>query len=210
MVVVWPASALDTDCVIEGVRAVMICCTRDASLVLEEDCWAFMLVTLFWLLPWKLLLLPWKLEVVVLLPCSAVAASTADVMEGPRALRTDSTTWPWLTLLLLPNLEALLLPREEPAPNPELESPLLLPKPELERPLLPKPESPLLPRREELPKPLLPKVEPVRPVPPMVELEKLLSLEEEELEELHLDWLFTPLEVPENWTEVAGPLVTDP
>jgi hypothetical protein len=44
----------------------------------------------------------------------------------------------------------------------------------------------------------------------MVELEKLLSLEEEELEELHLDWLFTPLEVPENWTEVAGPLVTDP
>ena len=92
VVVVWPASALDTDCVIEGVRAVMICCTRDASLVLEEDCWAFMLVTLFWLLPWKLLLLPWKLEVVVLLPCSAVAASTADVMEGPRALRTDSTT----------------------------------------------------------------------------------------------------------------------
>ena len=139
-----------------------------------------------------------------------MAASTADVMEGPRALRTDSTTWPWLTLLLLPNLEALLLPREEPAPNPELESPLLLPKPELERPLLPKPESPLLPRREELPKPLLPKVEPVRPVPPMVELEKLLSLEEDELEEVHLDWLFTPLEVPENWTEVAGPLVTDP
>merc|ERR1719347_2159742 len=44
----------------------------------------------------------------------------------------------------------------------------------------------------------------------MVELEKLLSLEEEELEEVHLDWLFTPLEVPENWTEVAGPLVTDP
>jgi hypothetical protein len=32
------------------------------------------------------------LEAVVLLPCSAVAASTADVMEGPRALRTDSTT----------------------------------------------------------------------------------------------------------------------
>ena len=99
-------------------------------------------------------------------------------------------------------MEALLLPREEPVPNPELERPLLLPKPVLERLLLP--------RREELPKPLLPKAEPVRPVPPMVELEKLLSLEEEELEELHLDWLFTPLEVPENWTEVAGPLVTDP
>jgi hypothetical protein len=112
-------------------------------------------------------------------------------------------------------LEALLLPREEleePVPKPELESPLLLPKPELERPLLPKPEleRPLLPRREELPKPLLPKVEPVWPVPPWVELEKLLSLEEEELEEVHLDWLFTPLEVPENWTEVAGPLDTDP
>ena len=173
------------------------------------------MVSLFWLLPWKLLLLlPWKLEVVVLLPCSAVAASTADVMEGPRALRTDSTTCPWLRLLLLllPNLEELLLPREEPVPKLELESPLLLPKPELDRPLLPKPEpeSPLLPRREELPKPLLPKAEPVRPVPPMVELEKLLSLEEEELEEVHLDWLFTPFEVPENWTEVAGPLVTDP
>jgi len=109
-------------------------------------------------------------------------------------------------------LEPLLLPREEPLPKLELESPLLLPKPELERPLLPKPEleRPLLPRREELPKPLLPKADPVRPVPPMVELEKLLSLEEEELEELHLDWLFTPLELPENWTEVAGPLVTDP
>jgi hypothetical protein len=60
--------------------------------------------------------------------------------------------------LLLPNLEALLLSREEleePVVNPELERPLLLPKPELERPLLP--------RREELPKPLLPKVEPVAP-----------------------------------------------
>ena len=102
-------------------------------------------------------------------------------------------------------MEALLLPREEleePVVKPELERPLLLPKPELERPLLP--------RREELPKPLLPKLEPVRPVPPRVELEKLLSLEEEELEDVHLDWLFTPLEVPENWTEVAGPLVTDP
>jgi hypothetical protein len=61
-------------------------------------------------------------------------------------------------LLLLLNLEALLLSREEleePVVKPELESPLLLPKPELERPLLP--------RREELPKPLLPKVEPVAP-----------------------------------------------
>merc|ERR1719249_490751 len=111
-------------------------------------------------------------------------------MEGPRALRTDSTTCPWLRLLL-PNLEELLLPREEPVPKLELESPPVLPKPELDRPLLPK-------------------AEPVRPVPPMVELEKLLSLEEEELEEVHLDWLFTPFEVPENWTEVAGPLVTDP
>jgi len=77
----------------------MICCTT--SLAEEEDCWAFIVVSLFWLLPWKLLLppwklLPWKLEVVVLLPCSAVAASTADVMAGPRALRTDSTTEPWL------------------------------------------------------------------------------------------------------------------
>jgi hypothetical protein len=76
--------------VIEGVRAAIICCTTDASLAEEEDCWAFIEVSL--LLPWKLLLLPWKLEVVVLLPCSAVAASTAEVMEGPRALRTDSTT----------------------------------------------------------------------------------------------------------------------
>jgi len=96
VVVVWPARALDTDCVIEGVRAAMICCTTAASLTDEEEdccCWAFIVVSLFWLLPWKLLLLPlWKLEVVVLLPCSAVAASTADVMEGPRALRTDSTT----------------------------------------------------------------------------------------------------------------------
>ena len=113
-------------------------------------------------------------------------------------------------------MEALLLPREElemeePVPKLELESPLVLPKPELERPLLPpKPERPLLPRREELPNPVLPRAEPVKPVPPMVELEKLLSLEEEELEEVHLDWLLTPLEVPENWTDVAGPLVTDP
>ena len=93
MVVVCPARALDTDCVMEGVRAAMICCTTAASLTDEDDCcWAFIVVSLFWLLPKKLLLLPWKLEVVVLLPCSAVAASTADVMEGPRALRTDSTT----------------------------------------------------------------------------------------------------------------------
>ena len=93
MVVVCPARALDTDWVMEGVRAAMICCTTAASLTDEDDCcWAFIVVSLFWLLPWKLLLLPWKLEVVVLLPCSAVAASTADVMEGPRALRTDSTT----------------------------------------------------------------------------------------------------------------------
>ena len=77
---------------IEGVRAAMICCTIDASLAEEEDCWAFMVVSLFWLLPWKLLLLPWNLEVVVLLPCSAVAASTADVIDGPRAERTDSIT----------------------------------------------------------------------------------------------------------------------
>merc|ERR1719234_2798241 len=83
VVVVWPARALDTDCVIEGVRAAMICCTTAASLTDEDDCccWAFIVVSLFWLLPWKF-------EVVVLLPCSAVAASTADVMEGPRALRT--------------------------------------------------------------------------------------------------------------------------
>jgi len=93
VVVVCPARALDTDCVMEGVSAAIICCTTDASLTEEEDCWAFIVVSLFWLLPWKLLLLlPWKLDVVVLLPCSAVAASTADVMEGPRALRTDSTT----------------------------------------------------------------------------------------------------------------------
>merc|ERR1719234_7204 len=101
VVVVWPARALDTDCVIEGVRAAMICCTTAASLTDEEEddccCWAFIVVSLFWLLPWKLL--PWKLEVVVLLPCSAVAGSTADVMEGPRALRTDSTTCPWLKRL---------------------------------------------------------------------------------------------------------------
>lgn len=60
-------SALETDWVIEGVRAVMICCTRAASLVEDKD-WAFIVVSRFWLLPWKLLLLPWNLEVVVLLP----------------------------------------------------------------------------------------------------------------------------------------------
>ena len=90
-VVVCPLSALETDWVMEGVRAVMICCTRAASLVEDED-WAFIVVSRFWLLPWKLLLLPWNLEVVVLLPCSAVAASTADVIDGPRAERTDSIT----------------------------------------------------------------------------------------------------------------------
>ena len=83
-VVVCPLSALETDWVMEGVRAVMICCTRAASLVEDED-WAFIVVSRFWLLPWKL-------EVVVLLPCSAVAASTADVIDGPRAERTDSIT----------------------------------------------------------------------------------------------------------------------
>ena len=58
----------------------------------EDEDWAFIVVSRFWLLPWKLLLLPWNLEVVVLLPCSAVAASTADVIDGPRAERTDSIT----------------------------------------------------------------------------------------------------------------------
>jgi len=69
----------------------LICSEAAAALVEDED-WAFIVVSRFWLLPWKLLLLPWNLEVVVLLPCSAVAASTADVIDGPRAERTDSIT----------------------------------------------------------------------------------------------------------------------
>merc|ERR1712223_1000995 len=85
---------------------------------------------------------------------------------------------------------------EEPELKLELESPLL-PKLGDE---MPKPDRPLLPRSEELPKALLPRAEPVKPVPPMVELEKLLSLEA----------LFTPFELPEKETEVAGPEVTDP
>ena len=90
---------------------------------------------------------------------------------------------------------------EEPELKLELESPLL-PKLGDE---MPKPDRPLLPRSEELPK-----AEPVKPVPPMVELEKLLSLEEDELDEVHLEALFTPFELPEKETEVAGPEVTDP
>ena len=59
------------------------------------------------------------------------------------------------------------------------------------------------------------KVEPPREVEPReVEprevLEKLLSLEELELEWDHLLWLFWPLEVPENCTLVAGPVETLP
>ena len=92
---------------------------------------------------------------------------------------------------------------EEPELKLELESPLL-PKLGDEMPP-PKPDRPLLPRSEELPK-----AEPVKPVPPMVELEKLLSLEEDELDEVHLEALFTPFELPEKETEVAGPEVTDP
>merc|ERR1712223_2134019 len=95
---------------------------------------------------------------------------------------------------------------EEPELKLELESPLL-PKLGDE---MPKPDRPLLPRSEELPKALLPRAEPVKPVPPMVELEKLLSLEEDELDEVHLEALFTPFELPEKETEVAGPEVTDP
>jgi len=52
-------------------------------------------------------------------------------------------------------------------------------------------------------------VEP-REVEPREELEKLLSLEELELEWDHLFWLFWPLEVPENCTLVAGPVETLP
>ena len=95
---------------------------------------------------------------------------------------------------------------EEPELKLELESPLL-PKLGDE---MPKPDRPLLPRSEELPKALLPRAEPVKPVPPMVELEKLLSLEEDELDEVHLEALFNPFELPEKETEVAGPEVTDP
>ena len=97
---------------------------------------------------------------------------------------------------------------EEPELKLELESPLL-PKLGDEMPP-PKPDRPLLPRSEELPKALLPRAEPVKPVPPMVELEKLLSLEEDELDEVHLEALFNPFELPEKETEVAGPEVTDP
>ena len=97
---------------------------------------------------------------------------------------------------------------EEPELKLELESPLL-PKLGDETPP-PKPDRPLLPRSEELPKALLPRAEPVKPVPPMVELEKLLSLEEDELDEVHLEALFNPFELPEKETEVAGPEVTDP
>ena len=60
------------------------------------------------------------------------------------------------------------------------------------------------------PREMVGKLEPPREVEPREELEKLLSLEELELEWDHLFWLFWPLEVPENCTLVAGPVETLP
>ena len=66
------------------------------------------------------------------------------------------------------------------------------------------------PPREVEPREVEPtEVEP-REVEPREVLEKLLSLEELELEWDHLLWLFWPLEVPENCTLVAGPVETLP
>ena len=75
---------------------------------------------------------------------------------------------------------------------------------------LEKPEPREMEGKAEPPREVEPREVEPREVEPREVLEKLLSLEELELEWDHLLWLFWPLEVPENCTLVAGPVETLP
>ena len=66
-----------------GVRLEVVCCSSDDIWVSDTELWLLKLDEQLWqqrLQQQSCLLL---CEVVVLFPCSAVAASAVDVMEGP-------------------------------------------------------------------------------------------------------------------------------
>ena len=148
------------------------------------------------------------------------AACTAEEMAGLRVESTELTTASWLSeleLLLEPKLEELM---EEPLFDAKSEELVELMGNVLEELIGNVLEELIGNVLEELmgnvfeelmgnvlEEPLFP---PKLEEPPRVELEKLLSLEDEEEEEENWEALFAELEDPENCVEMAGPVLTEP